>query len=76
MDVVRTHLHLFDGDVVLLRNIREEFLHPSLDLALQHITSVFGRPDQVVQRIVDGMGCTSENHRAIVHLQPAFSRGH
>jgi hypothetical protein len=43
---------------------------------LQDVPSVLGRPDQVVQRIVDSMGCTSENHSVIVHPQPAFGRRH
>jgi len=76
MNMVWTHLHLFNGDVILLRNISKELLHSLLYLTSQHIASVLGRPDQVVKRIVDGMGCTSEDHTAIVHSQPAFGRGH
>src|SRR5712692_7504587 len=34
MDMIRTHLHLFNGDVILLRNIDKEFPDPLLDLAL------------------------------------------
>ena len=56
MDMVWTHLHLFNGDVILLRNISEELLDPLLYLALQDVSSVLGRPDQVVQGIVDGRG--------------------
>ncbi len=66
MDMVRTHFHLFNGDVILLRNIDKEFLHALLDRALQHIAPVLGRPDQVVEGIVDGMGGASEDHAAIV----------
>ena len=74
MDMVGTHLHLFNGNIVLLRNISKELLHALLDLPLQDVTSVLGVTDQVVQRIVDGMGCASESHSAIVHPQPAFGR--
>src|SRR5439155_20668577 len=35
MDMVGTHLHLFNRDVILLRNIGKEFLYPMLDLSLQ-----------------------------------------
>src|SRR5712692_6144514 len=34
MDMVRTHLHLFNGDIILRRNIGEECPDPLLDLAL------------------------------------------
>jgi len=34
MDMVGTHLHLFNGDVILLRNIRKELLDPLLYLTL------------------------------------------
>jgi hypothetical protein len=40
----------------LLRNIDKEFPDPLWDLALQHIAPVLGRPDQVGEGIVDGMG--------------------
>ena len=76
MDMVGTHLHLFNGDVILLRNIRKELLDPLLYLTLQDIASILRRPDQVVQRIVDGVGCASEDHAAIVPLQPVFGSGH
>jgi hypothetical protein len=66
MDMVRTHFHLFNGDVILLRNIAKELLHPLLYLALQYIAPVLRRPDQVVQGIIDGMGGSSEDHTAIV----------
>jgi hypothetical protein len=45
----------FNGDVILLRNIGKELLHPLLNLALQHIAPVLGRPDQVVESIVDSL---------------------
>ena len=76
MDMVRTHLYLFNGDVILLRNIDKEFPDPLLDLALQHIAPVLGRPDQVVEGIIDSMGCTSKDHAAIVPPQPIFGSGH
>lgn len=52
--------HLFNGEIILLRNIDTDLLDPPLDLALQHIASVLGWPDQVVEGSVDGMGCASE----------------
>jgi hypothetical protein len=76
MDMVRTHLHLCHGDGILLRHIGEEFPDPLWALALSHVSPVLGRPDEVVQGIVDGMGCTSQDHTAIVHPQPALGRGH
>jgi hypothetical protein len=66
VDMIWAHLHLFNGDVILFRYIGKQLLHPLLDFALQDITPVLGRPDQVVQGIVDGMGCASEDHAAIV----------
>jgi hypothetical protein len=66
MDMVGTDLHFLNGDVLLLGNIGKEFLHPLLDLALQHVAPVLGRPHQVVQSIVDSMGCSAEDHAAIV----------
>jgi hypothetical protein len=67
MDMIRTHLHLLNGNIILLGNIGKEFLYPPLHLALQHVASVLGRPDQMIERIVDSMGCSSEDHVAIVH---------
>src|SRR5262249_20868593 len=66
VDMIWAHLHLFNGDVILFRYIGKKLLHPSLDFALQDITPVLGRPDQVIQGIVDSMGCASEDHAAIV----------
>ena len=71
MDMVRTHFHLLNGDVILLGNIGKEFLNPLLDLPWQHVTSVLGRPDQVLEGIVDGMGCSAEDHAAIVPPSPS-----
>ena len=45
MDMVRTHLHLCKGDVILLRHIGEEFPDPLWALALSHVSPVLGRPD-------------------------------
>ena len=42
MDMVRTHLHFLNGDVILLRNIGKEFLHSLLDLTLQHVCRYLG----------------------------------
>ena len=65
-DMVRTHVPLFNGDVIRLRNIAKERLHPLLSLALPYIAPVLRRPDQVVQGIIDGRGGSSEAHAAIV----------
>jgi hypothetical protein len=70
--MIRTHLHFLDGEVILLCNIGEELPYPLLDLALQDVAPVLGRPNQVVQGIVDGMGCTSQDHAAMVTLQSVF----
>ena len=70
MDMIWTDLHLLNGDVILLRDIGKELPHPLLHLALQHVSPVLGRPDQVVEGIVDGMGCASQGHAAIVTPQP------
>ena len=67
MDMVWTHLHFLYSDVVLLCNIRKKLLYPPLHFTLQHVASVLGRPDQVVERIIDSMGCSSKDHVAIVH---------
>ena len=58
--------YLSKGNVVLLRNINKECPDPLLDLTLQHIAPVLGRPDQVVEGIVNSMGCASEDHTAII----------
>ena len=76
MPMVWTHLHCLHGDVLLLRNIGKELPDPLLDRALQDIAPVRGRPNQVVQGIIDGMGCASENHAAIVILQADLGSGH
>src|SRR6266705_3715967 len=76
MDMVWTHFHLLYGDVVLLGNIREKLPDSLLYLALQDITAILGRPDQVIQGIVDGMGCASEDHAAIVTPQADLGSGH
>jgi hypothetical protein len=66
MDRIRPHLPLCDGNVILLGKISKKLLHPSLPFALQHVAPVLGRPDQGGEGLVDGLGCTSENHAAIV----------
>src|SRR6266581_1390419 len=76
MDMVGTDLHFLNSDVILLRNIGKELPYPLLDFALQDVSPVLGRPDQVVQSIVDGMGCASENHAAIVTVQAGLGSGH
>ena len=76
MDMVWTHLHFLYSDVVWLCNIRKTLLDPLLYLAWQDITAILGRPDQVIQGIVDGVGCASEDHAAIVPPQPVFGSGH
>ena len=65
MDMIRTDLQLLNGDVILFCNIGKELLDPSLYFALQYVSPVLGRPDHVVERIIDGMGGASENHGAI-----------
>ena len=75
-DMVRTHLHFLTGAVILLRNISKALLDALLYLALPYIASILGRPDQVVESIVDGVGCASEDHAAIVPPQPVFGSGH
>ena len=40
--VVGTHLHCLNGDIILLRTIGKELLHPLLDLTLPPIASVLG----------------------------------
>ena len=65
MDMIRTDLQLLNGDVILFCNIGKELLDPSLYFALQYVSPVLGRPDQVVERLIDGMGGASENHAAI-----------
>jgi len=76
VDMIWTHLHFLSRNVILLGTVSTKLPDPLLSLAWQDITALLGRPDQVVQRIVDGMGCASEDHPAIVHPQPAFDRGH
>ena len=76
MDMIRTHLHFLDGNIILLGNIGKEFLYPPLHLALQHVAAVLGRPHQVVEGIVDGMGCSSEDHAAIVRPRTVFDSRH
>ena len=65
MDMIRTDLQLLNGDVILFCNIGKELLHLSLYFALPYVLPVLGRPDQVVERLIDGMGGASENHAAI-----------
>ena len=44
-------------------------------LTVPHVTSILGRPDQGVQRLVDGMRGASEDHPAMAHPHPACGRG-
>jgi hypothetical protein len=74
--MVGTHLHFLSGDVIVRGNISAKLLDPLLYLALQDITAIRGRPDQVIQGLVDGVGCASEDHAAIVPPQPVFGSGH
>src|SRR5207245_11367159 len=72
MDMVWTHFHLRYGDVVLLGNIREKLPDSLLYLALQDITAILVRPEQVIQVIVDVMGSASEVYAANVHRRSTF----
>jgi hypothetical protein len=76
MDMVWTHLHVLHGDVVLLRHIGTELPSPLLDLTLQDVAPILGRPDSVVQGIVDSMRCASEDHAAMGTLQADLGSGH
>lgn len=62
MDMVMTHLHFLKSDVILLRNIGKQFPYSLLDLAVQNTAPIFGRPNQMVQSLVDRMRGASENH--------------
>jgi hypothetical protein len=75
MHMIRAHLHLINGDVILLSNVRKEFLYPLLHLTLQHITTVLRRPDEVILSIVDSMGCSSENHATILTPKLLWAAG-
>ena len=44
-------------------------------LTVPHVTSILGRPNQGVQRLVDGMRGASEDHPAMAHPHPACGRG-
>jgi hypothetical protein len=67
------------GDVILPRSIDTEILDPLLDLALQHIALALGRPDQVVEGTIDGIGGASEARATLVLpyalIPPAASSG-
>ena len=76
MDMVWTHLHCLYGDVGLRGHIRQKLPDSLLYLAWQNITAILGRPDQVIQGIIDGVGCASEDHAAIVPPPPVFGSGH
>jgi hypothetical protein len=66
VDMVRTHIHFLNGGVILLRTISKELPYPLLNFALQYVSPVLGRTDQVVEGIVDGVRCASEDHAAMV----------
>jgi hypothetical protein len=42
MDMIWTHLHLFNGDVIWLRNVGKKLPDPLLDLPLQDVSAVLG----------------------------------
>jgi hypothetical protein len=43
---------------------------------LRHVAAVLGRPDQVIEGIVDGMGCSAQDHATIVRPHTGFDSGH
>jgi len=63
-------------DVILRCNIDKAFSDPLLDLALPYIAPVRGRPEDVSEGLVDGMGYASEDHAAMVPPQPVCGSGH
>jgi hypothetical protein len=83
MDMIGTHLHCLDRNVIRLRNIGTELLYSPLHRTLQHVASVRGRPDHVGERLVDGRGgvagpcrpCTPKLLRAGGIEPPAASSG-
>jgi hypothetical protein len=76
MDMLRTHLHLLNGTIIWLGNISKVLLDPPLHRALHHVAAVLGRPDHVVEGIVDGRWCSSEDHATMVLPQTVFDSGH
>src|SRR6266699_3669372 len=76
MDRVRTPPHCLSGDVIVRCNSSKKLSDPLWYLALQDITAIRGRPDQVIQGIVDGVWRASEDHAAIVPPQPVCGSGH
>ena len=64
------------SDVILLRNIGKQFPYSLLDLAVQNTAPIFGRPNQMVQSIVDRMRGASENHADTVADPADLDREH
>jgi hypothetical protein len=75
MDRSRTPFHLLTGNSIWRCNLGTECLDPSLPLAWQHVAAVLGRPDQVGERLVDGMGGAAEDHAAMVRPQTVVASG-
>jgi hypothetical protein len=73
-DMLRTHLHLLDGQSILLRHIGTECLGPPLYRAVRRVASIRGRPDQRVERLGDGIRCASKDHAAIAHQHSSCQR--
>src|ERR1044072_1762016 len=66
MYVVKTYLHLFDGNVVLFGNLCKHLTHPLGNRTLQKFLAILGRAYQMVRGVIGGVSCASENHVRIV----------
>ena len=77
-DTIGTDLHLLNRDVILLRNISKGSSRtPLLYLALQHVSPVLGRPDQVVESICRRHGvCVAGPMPPLLTLQADLGSGH
>ena len=76
MNVIRTHLHLFDGDVIVLSNLLKQFADTLGQFALQNLLTILRRPDQVISRIIGGVGSSSEYHARILSNPRHLGIGH
>jgi len=66
MYMIGTDFHLFYRDVIVRGDLFKQLVHSLGQFALQNLLAIFGRPYQMVRRIIGGVRCSSEYHARIL----------
>ncbi len=66
MNVIWAYFHFIYRDVVLIGYLLKQLFNSLLNVALENLFAVLGRPYQMVVSFVDGVGGSANNHGVIL----------